>query len=221
MLTDTIASSVQTIERLRQRRERKGADEQFSSNLTKLSACVEQIQETLNCAEELLACHVSETPVLTKTVLDDLRNIVSDCGNAVNDSSLNADKVHVMMSCAKTAKQELDSSWKESASALFDPLESRLIILRDLSEKGVRIRELEKSMHNSLTSPVTRKQIRAFANAVNEAAQIVNSFPLDAEIEVFLQKVSRRQATLADLTPEVYAWLNEYQFLHKFRIVSS
>ena len=221
MLTETITNSVQAIEKLRRQRENKAAAAQFSEALTKLNACVTQTQKTLDCAEELRACHISETPVLTKAVLDGLRETVNDCGNAVSDSSLNVDKARLLEFRAKTAKEELDAAWNQDASALVEPLKSRLSILRGLSADGSRIRELESSMQNALTCPVTRERIRFFAQNVAEAKQIADNFPLDAEIEGFLQKVSQRQATLADLTPEVSTWLSEYGFQRKFRIVNS
>lgn len=221
MLTETITNSVQTIEKLRRHRENKAAVAQFSAALTKLSACVTRTQNALDCAEELRACHISEAPVLTKAVLNELRDSVSDCGNAVSDGSLNADKVRLLESHATTAKRELDDAWSQYAPTLVEPLKSRLAILRDLSDDGPRIRVLETRMQNALDSPVTKERIRSFAKDIQEATQIADGFPLDTEIEAFLQKVSQRRATLADLTPEVFAWLSERQFQRKFRIVSS
>ena len=220
MLTETIANSVETIERLRQRRENKAAAAQFSTALTKLNACVARTQKTLDCAEELRLCHISEAPVLTKAVLDELRESVNECGNAVSDGSLNADKVRLLEFRAKAAKQEMEAVWNQDASALVESLKSRLAILRGLSADGAHIRELESNMQNALTSPLTPERIRSFAQDAAIAKRIADRFPLDADMEDFLQKVSRRQATLADLTPEVLAWLSKYGFQRKFRIVN-
>ena len=221
MLTETISNSVQTIEKLRRHRENKAAAAQFSTALTRLSACVTQTQKTLDCAEELLACHVSEIPVLTKAIRDELQDTVNNCGNAVNNGSLDTDKVKWLEVHAKTAKQELDAAWNQYAPTLVEPLKSRLAILRDLSDDGSRIRELESHMQNALDSPVTKERIRSFAKDIQEAKRIAEGFPLDADIEAFLQKVSQGRATLADLTPEVLVWLSKHQFQRKFRIVSS
>ena len=221
MLTEIISDSVRTMERLRQQRASKAAAEQFSAALAKLNACVTQTQKTLDCAEELRACHISEAPILTKAALDELRDSVNECGNAVSDGSLNADKVRLLEFRAKAAKQEMEAAWNQDASALAEALKSRLAILRSLSADGPRIRELESNMQNALTRPVTPEGIRSFAQDVAIAKRIADNFQLDAAMEDFLQKVSRRQATLADLTPEVLAWLRKHGFQRKFRIVNS
>ncbi len=221
MLTDTIQNSVQTIERLTKQRENKAAAAQFSVALAKLNVSLTQTQKTLDCAEEMKACHVSETPVLTKATLDKLRGAVNDCGSAIHEGALDAYKVQSLEVHAKEAKRELDDAWRQCAPALVETLKSRLAILRDLSADGARIHELENNMQNALTNPVTQERIRSFAQDLALAKRIADRFPLDPEIEAFLQKVSRGRATLADLTPEVFAWLSERQFLRKFRIVSS
>ena len=221
MLTETITNSIRTIEQLRRQRENKATAEQFSANLTKLRTCVTETQKTLDCAEELRACHISETPVLTKAVLDELWDAVNECGMAISDGSLNADKVRLLEFHAKTAKQEVSAVWNQDASALVELRKSRLAILRGLSADGPRIRDLENNMQNALTSPVTRERIRSFAQDVAVAKRIADNFPLDADIEDFLQKVFQRRATLADLTPEILTWLRKYGFQRKFQIVNA
>ena len=220
MLTETIQSSISALKRKEQLTKDKAAAAQLHKNLAKLNVCVTQTQETLDCAEEMKACHISEVPIFTGAVRDELREAVNDCGNAIHEGALNADKVQLLEFHAKAAKRELDDSWSQYAPTLVDPLKSRLAILRSLSADGQRIQKLETSMQAAFTNPVTKEHIRSFAQDVAEAKQITDKFPLDAEIEDFLQKVSQRRATLADLTPEVLLWLRKYQFLRKFRIVS-
>ena len=208
MLTETIQRSIDAIKEQRRMMERKATSEQFSAALGELNKAAIQTQKTLDCADEVKACHISQVPVLTSTVRDKLLEDVNNCGKAIHERALNADKIGLLKSSAKAAQKELDDAWKQCASNLIEPLKGRLSILRDLSEDGMRIQKLEE-------------RIRSFAKDIQEATRIVNSFPLDSNIENFLRKVSRRNATLADLTPEILAWLCEYHFQNKFLIVSS
>ena len=221
MLTETIQRSIDAIKEQRRMMERKATSEQFSAALGELNKAAIQTQKTLDCADEVKACHISQVPVLTSTVRDKLLEDVNNCGKAIHERALNADKIGLLKSSAKAAQKELDDAWKQCASNLIEPLKGRLSILRDLSEDGMRIQKLDVNMRKARESPVERERIRSFAKDIQEATRIVNSFPLDSNIENFLRKVSRRNATLADLTPEILAWLCEYHFQNKFLIVSS
>ena len=62
------------------------------------------------------------------------------------------------------------------------------------------------------------QSISKLVDDVAEAQKITDSFSIGPKIESFLKKVSSQQATVADLTPDVTAWLKEKKLMGKLKV---
>ena len=54
--------------------------------------------------------------------------------------------------------------------------------------------------------------------AMEEADTLITNMDMDQDITSFLQKMNMGQATLADLSPKVGAWIEKEAFTNKIRL---
>jgi hypothetical protein len=91
-------------------------------------------------------------------------------------------------------------------------------MIGSLSADSKRSKELADNIGKLVAGNPTIGGIKALVSDVAEAKQIVETFSLNPEIELFLKKVSAQQATVVDLTPNVLAWLKEKNLTSKLRV---
>ena len=78
--------------------------------------------------------------------------------------------------------------------------------------------ELSKKIRELTEGTVSLKSIDSLVESVSKAKKITDSFSLNSDIELFLKKVSSRQATIRDITPNILKWLTEKNLLDKLRV---
>lgn len=78
--------------------------------------------------------------------------------------------------------------------------------------------ELSEKIKGLTEGSVSLKNIDDLVESVSKAKTITDSFSLNADIELFLKKVSSRQATIRDLTPNILKWLTEKNLMDKLKV---
>ena len=87
-----------------------------------------------------------------------------------------------------------------------------------LSSDPKKANELLEKIKKLTDGNLSTGAIDSLVDNVAQAKVITDSFSLNENIEKFLKKVSTRQATILDLTPEVQKWLSDKRLSGKLRI---
>lgn len=66
--------------------------------------------------------------------------------------------------------------------------------------------------------PLTLDSVSSCLNAKKMANELIEGMSLDDDIKLFLQKVSSRTATLADITPQIMEWINSENISDKIAL---
>lgn len=215
LLTETINKSTTAIQSRRIARQRKQDAETYTKALILLSQQHDSIMATLECAKEIKDKKLVDKSVFPKSVRDDLKTSVEECGAAINEGNLTLDSVKLLQTKGETFAKQLKLIWKEAATNYAEGTRGYLLMISNLTQEPAKSRELGERIAKTIDGSLSIKAIEKLVNDVTEAKVITDSFSLSPTIEAFLKKVSSQQATVTDLTPEVMKWLTDKKLLSK------
>jgi hypothetical protein len=99
--------------------------------------------------------------------------------------------------------------WKTMVKEKVKPVINLLTIVKELVRHDNQSIYIINKLNNlSLVQPST-KNFLELDNLINQGTGILLSLNLNEDIIGFLEKVFHSQATVGDLTPEVFSWLQE------------
>ena len=218
LLSETITTCINAINEKRAAQDRKKSIEEFSTALANLNTVCSQLGTVTKCMKELKKLGIISTPVMASTTRDDLLSSVYDCGSGIEDGSLSKDTVKIFTSHVNTAKAELNNAWESNAGIYSDGSRGYISMIAGLTDDPKKTRELEQTIQKIASGAISLKQINDLISSVAAANEIKACFSLEPQIQIFLQKVSSEQATVADLTPAVQEWLKEKNLMDKLKI---
>ena len=218
LLSETITNGINAINEKRAAQDRKKSIEEFSTALANLNTVCSQLGTVTTCMKELKKLGIISTPVMASTTRDDLLSSVYDCGSGIEDGSLSKDTVKIFTSHVNTAKAELNNAWASNASVYSDGPRGYISMIAGLTDDPKKTRELEHTIQKIASGAISLKQINDLVSSVSAANELMACFSLEPQIQIFLQKVSSEQATVADLTPAVQEWLKEKILMEKLKI---
>lgn len=108
--------------------------------------------------------------------------------------------------------------WKDAAANYAKGSTGYLSMIGSLTDNPKQAKDLVESISKTVDSDPSIKSIGKLVADVAEAKKITDSFSIGPKIESFLKKVSSQQATVADLTPDVTAWLKEKKLMGKLKV---
>ena len=218
LLTETINNSISAIQRKRTAQENKQSAEAYASALAKLNSASDKLKTTLKCASALKERGIVNQPLMTAQTRDSLIECTNNCGKGLYDGTLTSDMVAVLKTKSESFSDQIQNAWSGAAAKYASGTCGYLTIICNLTEDPLKSRALIDSINKKTASGLSVKSIDDLITDVEQARKITKSFALNPTIEAFLKKVSLQQATLCDLTPEIYAWLQEKQVENKIKI---
>lgn len=221
LLTDTIQKSTTAIKLRRNATDNKTKAESYIKALKQLDKTANSIESTLKCAIEMKAQNVVLTPVLTEKEKSDLLSCIDSCGNGVSPDSeeqLSLDTIKLLQSKGDAIAASIKVAWKDAANKYAKGSTGYLSMIGSLTDNPKQARELVENINKTAESEPSIKAVTKLVNDVAEAQKITESFSIGPKIESFLKKVSSQQATVADLTPDVTAWLKEKKLMGKLKV---
>ena len=223
MLRETIESSIAALDRSRNAQARQNAEKNLTAALMSLERCIQNLKKILSGLDAFQASEIARNPVLTEDARSELLDRISKCGKAVYQSDSHAvdltkeDVVYLEQS-VKEIKSEFDRVWKSDGQAFLEGPAGYLAIIRGLMDDPARARVLEQAALEAIKGEPDRKSVADMEEYVGEMRKLAERFPLDHHVEIFLKKVSDRQATLEDVSPEIAAWLDRNRLKKKIRV---
>lgn len=218
MIDESIKRSITAIQRKRSAQESKLSAETQTAALAQLDAVCKQARALLECCAAIRQSGISEESPLSDGIRRELADSISACGNAVTDRALSKDTVSVLSSTVKTAANEAGQVWRARAASYAEGARGYLSLIAGLTADPRGAGMLADRISDTCNSPPTARGVRTLITDVSKAQEIISRFSIKPEIEAFLKKVSSRQATVFDLTPEVLSWLKEQGLSGKLKV---
>jgi len=219
LLTETITNCTSAIQRRRTAQERKQSAEAYANALSKLNVVNNNLRSMLNCVSALKEKGIVDQTLIAEQTKTDLLECVNNCGMGLFDGSLTGDTVTILKTKSEAFSSQLQNIWKEASRKYAEGTRGYLSMIGGLSSDPKKAAELSEKIGKLTEGMLSELAITSLVENVTQAKVITDSFSLNGNIETFLKKVSSRQASIADLTPEVQKWLLEKHLSGKLKIV--
>ena len=217
-LTNSISSCVRTLNAKRNAEQDKQAAQRYTGALTGLSKASSDLRMLCDIVSKLNEAGIVSEPVLDVTTRDQLLDCVNDCGNGVFENTLSLELVNTLKAKTDLVYGQVQILWKSQASRYAGDTTDYLSMTASLTENPKASHELAARIKKSAEEAPTVNSINQLVKDVAQAQQITEAVSLNQAIELFLRKVSKQQATVLDLTPEVLTWLTEKRLMDKLKI---
>lgn len=187
----------------------KQAAKIFKEQVKQLVVITEQLEKLLNIIVCFNEKEISKD-FFTQELKESLQTTVDNCGEKVNDHTLDNATVLALNNAYNLCNTATDNAWKESANDKSEEVVSSLVSLRNLlPDKKASDELLEEINSAKVKTPTSSKAIQSFLDNIEKGKQIVNGLNLDDETEKFINKVKVQKATVADLTPHILQWITD------------
>ena len=217
-LTNSISSCVHALNAKRSAEQDKQAAQKYTGALNGLAKSSADLRALCDVISKLSEARIITEPVLNSATRDQLLDCLNDCGNGVHENTFSIELVKTLNANIELAHGQVQSRWNSEASRYAGDTTDYLLMTASLTGDPKGSRELADRIKKSADEAPTVKSINQLVKDVAQAKQITDAFSLNPTIEWFLRKVSKQQATILDLTPEVLAWLKEKRLMDKLKI---
>lgn len=219
MLVDTISRSISSVNALRAAKDQKTSIDTYQKALKQVNNTAILLQNTLDCINLINNNHIKfDNPVFTEEIRQSLFEYANACGKAVYNNELTADMARTFQSQVQSLSKDLRKEWKTASADYTEEVLGYLSLIAGITDNPKYYRDMADSIREICENPPTSKSVSDLIHKVRSAKAVVDKFSLNPAIESFLKKVSSRQATIADLTPEVMNWLKENRLAGKLKI---
>lgn len=221
LLTETIQKSTAAIKLRRNATDNKAKAESYFKALTQLNLAAKSVEGTLKCAIEMKTQGIVAEPVITEEARAELLSCIDSCGNGVSpdsDEQLSLANVKLLQSKGDAITATIKVVWKDAASNYAKGATGYLSMIGTLTDNPKQARDLVDGINKTVEGDPSINAISKLVDDVAVAKKITENFSINPKIESFLKKVSSQKATVADLTPDVTAWLKEKKLMEKLKV---
>ncbi len=218
LLTETIDKSISTIKKRAAAKQQKDYAVEYTAALVSLSQAAVEVKSALICAGAIDKSGLAEHSVLSISQKSELMDSIDACGAAAYESTLSAHLVKVLQMQGKTLKSQETAIWREAAAKYVEGPNGYLSMLGGLSENPADVENLKSRINSLVAAEPSAKNVEKLLAEVERANVLISQFTLSPEVEAFLRKVSSKQATFLDLTPNILCWLRDRNLMNKLRI---
>lgn len=221
LLSETIQKSTTAIKLRRNATDNEAKAESYFKALTQLDQTAKSIEWTLKCAIEIKSQGIVSEPILAEATRVDLLSCIDSCGNGVSPDSeeqLSLATVKLLQSKGDAIASSIKAIWKDAAANYAKGSTGYLSVIGNLTDNPKQANDLVEGIKKTVDGAPSIKTIGKLVADVAEAQKITDSFSIGPKIESFLKKVSSQQATVADLTPDIIAWLKEKKLMGRLKV---
>ena len=218
LLTDKINRCTSAIQRKRVAQENKQSTEAYVSAITQLNATCENLKATIRCASAMKDKGVVTYPLIMEQMREDLLECANNCGQGLYDGTLTTDTVKILKAKSDSFAGQIVVVWKDASSKYAEGIQGYLSLIGGLSSEPKKASNLYDRIGKIVDGRPSVDAIDSLIEYVAQAKAIIDGFALNEHIELFLKKVSNREATVLDLNQEVLDWLRDKHLSGKLKI---
>ena len=218
MLKNVLTNATTKLENNKTAQTRARDKEQFSNNLAKVLQTSNNLVRLLNtalAAEQRQLLVISVDSIMRNDIVASLRAILEQ----VHEGYLETTSVQGITNNFTALKRQIDSRWIASVSGSTEQVVTLLKTFRQFmaneSEATSVIQTLEEWIRNLPPSP---EEVATFSSQLKRGYDLGQKIGADNDIQEFIQKVLDKQATLADVTDKVQAWIVEHGLETRMRV---
>lgn len=211
-------NSITAIQRRRTAQENKQSANSYIQALARLNAASENLKSSLECAISLKDKGIVDAPLMTSDTRDDLVECINSCGKGLYDGTLTSDMVAVLKTKTESFAGQIQIMWENASVKYAESVQGYLSLIGALTSNPKKANELLERIAKITNGKLSIDNIDSLISNVEQARIITDGFSLNNSIEIFLRKVSNRQATILDLTPQVQNWMSEKGLSGKLKI---
>ena len=218
LLTEIMNNSISAIQDKRTAQENKQSAEAYTNALARLNTASESLKTSLKCAISLKAKGIVDSPLMDMRTRDELAECINSCGKGLYDGTLTIDMVTVLKAKSDAFADRIQNAWKDASVKYSESIQGYLSLIGALTSNPKKASDLYEEISRITNGTLSEANIDSLIANVEQARIITDGFSLNSDIELFLKKVSVRQATILDLTPQVQKWLFDKGLSEKLRI---
>ena len=218
MITNSIQSCMSAIKDKQALLQNKQSREEYQKILAALDTACKSLRCSLDTIDGLKKYHISDSATMDDGIRNELLEAIDQCGSALESGQLNRAAVTELRYQTNQLQQSVASAWKECSEDYSAGVSMRLGVVHGLSDNPGEIAELKSRITKLTEGDPSAVSAKKLAADVTRAKEIISQFSLKPGIEAFLNKVSSKQATVQDLSPEILHWLEHQKLLTKLKI---
>lgn len=218
VLTETIRKSINAINLRREMTDDKIRAESYGRIVSQLPPVAKEMKDILECAAELKARGIVSDSVITAEDRSDLLTCIDSCGRGLSEAQISQETVKLLQSKGNAIADSLKIIWKDAAQKYAEGATGYLSMIAGLTDNPGESRELVHKINTTMEASPSVRAISKLVKDVASAQKITEGFSISPHIEIFLKKVSSQRATVADLTPDIIAWLKEKRLMGKLKV---
>ena len=214
MLQQELQVCVSLIDELQANRERKKDNESVAKKNTAFfytyNLCLVPILNSIKAIRTLKIFQFSSS------LLEDFRRFI-----LLTESFFQKKAVSDIFNYKKEVSKLNDRfavEWKAGRISDDQEMMQKLNMLKPLQSEKREITQVLYCFNAINNWPINAQAVENYIFAKEKARQVLSEMNLDADIEVFLQKVSERKATLADLDNNILAWIKRECLEERFSL---
>jgi len=151
-----------------------------------------------------------------KDLFDELSQKFEDIIAAVDKKRLTTGGIFALNPPINRFKSLIDQAWSAYIRRQIDGVFNALKVFKDFVSDFNMVSDAKIKIESARpTTPTIGDKINKLVTACNTRIAQVGS---DPEIRTFIEKVSKGEATLDDLTPKILEWLKDKKYSKKIKI---
>lgn len=218
LLTEIMNNSISAIQRKRTAQENKQSADAYTNALERLNTARESLNASLKCAVSMKEKGIVDSPLMDTQTREELVECINSCGKGLYDGTLTNDMVTILKTKSDAFAGQIQTEWKDASKKYAESILGYLSLIGLLTSNPKKACDLYDNITKITNASLSINNIDLLIDWVEQARVLTEGFSLNSNIELFLKKVSNRQATILDLTPQVQNWLAEKDLSGKLRI---
>lgn len=221
MLCENVRCATEALKREREQKTKNMKTEQLQRSLVNIrnSACT--VLDSINLIKDMeqelsielrQKCKVEEL----KSDLKEIKDIVNFDNGFIG---LEESTYLKLLNWNNLAKSQINYEWKDITYNQGKSIADGLFSLSEVLSFGDKPKIVATNILNSIrTEPRRAKDIVEFKNNVKSGTEMLGTLELTNEIKVFITKITKKVATVNDLTPNVIAWIHKHNLGSKIKL---
>lgn len=218
MLKETIAQSIEAIQRKKALDKDAMSHRTYQKNLQSLCSTLRSLSDCLDSADAIHNSGICSASPIDAGIRSQILYALDNCANQLKVHNQETDAVKLLDNAVSSARSQMNSTWTAAANQYAGSTLGYLDLICDLTENPAEIRSILASIRQDITSKPSLRTVSHYTTAMNLARERQAAFQMDDAAKCFLERVQNHKATLADLTPDVLEWISQNRLAGRLKI---
>ncbi|WP_139490105.1 hypothetical protein [Brevibacillus dissolubilis] len=218
MLINVLQDATDRLEKNKTSQERVRDLAQFESNIKKILDIANKMDSILEVAIEAKR-QIQMPIVLELTLRNDLISTMRSVLEQAQDGFLDNEVVRNLSRNADDLRGYFNSSWTQTVSEEAKQVATSLDTFGRFMSNPDEASQIKLAISSRIQAlPSQKNDVSLFASNLKKGREMADQAGDDPEIKMFIKKVLDKQASLADITPNVQEWIRKHKLEQRTKI---